>query len=95
MHPLLSIPYRMRYSKSEMKTLRQIFNFERDENMANNIRELYGNGDKTVVSVVGAAHLYEIGERLKDLDPTLVPLAEYKQIQNENAPEQPILPVEV
>ena len=60
------------------KIIERIYSHERDEAMANRIRELYDGGAKKVVSVTGAAHVLWLKFRLLDLEPTTMALSDYK-----------------
>ncbi|MBI5065623.1 hypothetical protein HZA97_05285 [Candidatus Woesearchaeota archaeon] len=55
-----------------------IYNPERDNDMEERIRQLHSqNPEGNIAAVVGEAHLYPLGRRLKDLDPTIMTLAEW------------------
>jgi len=66
-------------SPKEVEALKEILHPERDDAMANRIRELYDSGNKRVVGVVGLLHLSGLKSRISDLDPTIMTLADYEE----------------
>ncbi len=67
-------------SDQEVQVLKQIYNPQRDEAMASNIRRLYGECDGRLVAIVGLGHLEGLRVRLGDLRPRVMTLAEYDSI---------------
>ncbi len=52
----------------------------RDPYMEREIRRMYGDGSKKLVSPVGTGHLYGLRKRLSDLDPTVMTLLDADKI---------------
>ena len=62
-----------------VQTLKQIYNPARDEAMSKRVRELYNGKDK-LVTIVGLGHLYKLKQKVEDLEPVVMTLAEYNSI---------------
>jgi len=59
-----------------IQAIQKIYNPARDEAMAGRIRELY-NGEGTLVAVMGLAHLHTVGDKVADLKPRVITLADW------------------
>ncbi len=59
-----------------IQTIQKIYNPARDAAMAGRIRELY-TGEGTLVAVMGLAHLHTVGDKVADLKPRVITLADW------------------
>ncbi|MBN2052035.1 hypothetical protein JW756_00865 [Candidatus Woesearchaeota archaeon] len=68
-------------SEARKEVRRKIHDKARDETMAEKITQLYSEKDcECLVAVVGLAHLYPLKEKIEELSPILMTLADYDKI---------------